>query len=433
MSPPSRGSSATPTDRNDRVVIVGAGAAGLATAIFARQLDPAREVLLLDGSPRPGAKILVSGGSRCNVTNTVVTEQDYWGGKRTIVRRVLRRLTVPATVAFFERIGVPLKEEPGGKLFPRSDRSRDVLEALLRAASEFGVTLSPATRVHRISGEAGAFRLESSRGPIDAAAVVMATGGLSLPKTGSDGGGLEIARALGHTIVPTTPALAPLLMHDGRGPAEPSLHQSLSGVSVATELTAWLDGRAAERLRGAMLWTHFGISGPVALNASRHFLRGVLERRVVLLTANFAGTTFDAVDARWTAMARERPRSSAQSVLAADLPASMATALLAYAQVDAGTPLAALSRESRRRLAHALTAFPLDVTDSRGYNYAEATAGGVALEEVDPATMASRTCAGLYLVGEMLDVDGRIGGFNFQWAWASARVAAEALARRQLN
>jgi hypothetical protein len=116
------------------VVVVGAGAAGLATAIFARQISPARRVLLLDGAARPGAKILVSGGSRCNVTNTVVTEADYWGGKRTVIRRVLRRLPVGDTVAFFERIGVPLKEEPNGKLFPRSDRSRDVLDALLRAA-----------------------------------------------------------------------------------------------------------------------------------------------------------------------------------------------------------------------------------------------------------------------------------------------------------
>ena len=407
-------------------MIVGAGAAGLATAIFARLLHPTRSVRLVDGAARPGAKILVSGGSRCNVTNTVVTENDYWGGKRTVIRRVLRRLPVADTVAFFERIGVPLKEEPGGKLFPRSDRSRDVLDALLRSAADTGVVLSPATRVHRVSGKRGAFQLDSSRGPIHAEAVVLATGGLSLPKTGSDGGGLDIARAFGHTIVPTTPALAPLVL-------EPGIHARLSGVSQDVELTIWVDGRAADRLRGSMLWTHFGISGPVALNASRHYLRALLEGRPVAVTASFVlDGSFESVDARLTAVARQRPRVSVQTVLAEEVPASLATALAEVAQIPPATALAELSREGRRRLAHALTTLPLSVTGSRGYNYAEATAGGVALDEIDPATMQSRLCAGLYLVGEMLDVDGRIGGFNFQWAWSSGRAAAEALCREPM-
>ncbi len=375
----------------------------------------------MDGAAKPGAKILVSGGSRCNVTNTVVTERDYWGGKRTIIRRVLRRFPVTDTVAFFERLGVSLKEEPGGKLFPRSDRSRDVLEALLRAAVDCGVSLSPSTRVHRISGAHGAFEAETSQGPLRASTVIMATGGLSLPKTGSDGAGLDIARTLGHTIVSTTPALAPLLLSNG-------IHASLSGVSQDVELTIWFDGRAVERLRGSMLWTHFGISGPVALNASRHYLRGAVEGRAVAVTASFvAPADFEAVDSRWTSLARQRPKASAQSVLSEDLPASVAAALLSHAGVDPGTPLTELSRDGRRRLAHTVTAYPLQISGSRGYNYAEATAGGVALEEIDPATMESRTCPGLFLIGEMLDVDGRIGGFNFQWAWSSARAAAEAL------
>ena len=406
----------------DDVVIVGAGAAGLATAIFARMLNPATAVRLVDGAARPGAKILVSGGSRCNVTNTVVNEKDYWGGKRTIIRNVLRRLPVADTIAFFERIGVPLKEEPGGKLFPQSDRSRDVLDALLRAATETGVVLSPSTRVQSVSGEVGDFRLETSRGPLEAAAVVLATGGLSLPKTGSDGAGLDIARTFGHSIVPTTPALAPLVLNDG-------VHASLSGVSQHVELTVWIDGRAAERLRGSMLWTHFGISGPVALNASRHYLRAVLERRRVDVTVSvMPDQTFESVDAQWTSLARQRPKASMQTVLADDVPGSVAAALADVAHVDATTPLAQLPRDARRRLAHALTALPLAVSGSRGFNYAEATAGGVALEEIDPTTMQSRKCRGLYLIGEMLDVDGRIGGFNFQWAWSSGRTAAEALA-----
>jgi len=407
----------------NEVVVVGAGAAGLATAIFARRLNPSRPVVLLDGAVKPGAKILVSGGSRCNVTNAIVTERDYWGGKRTIIRRVLRALSVAATIEFFREAGVTLKEEPDGKLFPATDRSRDVLEALLRAASEAGVVLSPSTRVQEVTPASGGFSLQTSRGSRAAASVVLATGGLSLPKTGSDGGGLAIARRLGHTLVSTTPALAPLVADPGW------FHAGISGVAHDVELTIWIGGRASERIRGAMLWTHFGVSGPVALNASRVVLRAQLEELEVRITANlFPPATFEAVDARWTAAAATRPRTTVQNALAEELPASLTAALLARCSIDSGTTLTDLSRDARRTLSHTLTALPVPVTGSRGYNYAEATAGGVALEEIDPATMRSRKVAGLFLVGEMLDVDGRIGGFNFQWAWSSARAAAEGLA-----
>jgi predicted Rossmann fold flavoprotein len=403
------------------VVVVGAGAAGLATAVFARRLGRSA-VRLVDGASRPGAKILVSGGSRCNVTNAVVTERDYWGGRRTIIRRVLARLPVHRTIGFFDEIGVPLKEEPSGKLFPRSDRSRDVLDALLGAAQAVGVDLRPGVRVHQVVRERDAFRLETSRGAVTAAAVVLATGGLSLPKTGSDGAGLQMARALGHTVVPTTPALAPLVLHG-------AFNASVSGVALDVELSLRVDGRVRERIRGPLLWTHFGISGPAALDMSRHWLRARLEGREATVTANLTpGASFETIDAHWTTIGRSRPRGSVQHALAEQLPASLAAALVDHLQLNGETRLSDLTREVRRLLAHTTTALPLPVTDSRGYNYAEATAGGVALDEIDPVTMQSRICPGLFLAGEMLDVDGRLGGFNFQWAWASGRTAAEGLA-----
>jgi predicted Rossmann fold flavoprotein len=410
----------------DDIVIVGAGAAGLATAIFTRRLNPSRSVLVLDGAARPGAKILVSGGSRCNVTNVSVTERDFAGGKPTIVRRVLRGLPVAETVAWFARLGVPLHEEEHGKLFPDSNRSRDVLDALLRETEASGAVLRAATRVSDVVSAGDRFRIDTSRGPVDAATVVLATGGQSLPKTGSDGGGLEIARRLGHSIVPTTPALVPLVAGlDAGGPPFPQLR----GVAHDVGLSVWVDGAIAQRMSGAMLWTHFGVSGPVVLDASRYWLRARLEDREARITVSFCQQdAFEVVDATWTRLAAERPRVSLHNALAERLPASLAAAILEHVGLDAAVTLARLTRADRRRLAHALVEWPLDVTGSRGYNYAEATAGGVALAEVDPATMASRRCSGLYLVGEMLDVDGRIGGFNFQWAWSSAMVAARALA-----
>ena len=405
------------------IAIVGAGAAGLATAIFARTANPAASVVLIEGARKPGAKILVSGGGRCNVTNRVVTEGDFWGGRATIVRQVLRLFPVSETVAFFREIGISLHVEADGKLFPDSNRARDVIEALLRTANTAGVTLLTGHRVLGVARESEQFRVETAHGALTARAVVLATGGQSLPKTGSDGAGYAIATSLGHSLVAATPGLAPLVL-SGQSP-----HTTLAGVSHEVELTIWVSGAADRRLRGALLWTHFGISGPVAMNASRHWARARLEGRTVGITANFCGAEpFERVDARLMALARDRPKALLQTGLSAWLPSSVSSVLLASLDIPADVTLGRLSRQDRRRVAHALTEWPVPVMDTRGYNYAEVTAGGVRLTEIDPATMASRVCAGLYLVGEILDVDGRIGGFNFQWAWSSAWVAAQGLA-----
>ena len=404
------------------IAIVGAGAAGLAAAIFARRLNPSCSVVLLDGAAKPGAKILISGGSRCNVTNAVVSERDFSGGKPAVIRRILKSFPVSETIAWFASLGVPLHEEPHGKLFPDTNRSRDVLDALLREAAAAGVILQTSARVHDVI-PGPPFTVSTARGVLRAEAVVMATGGLSLPKTGSDGGGLEIARRLGHTIVATTPALVPLTSGN-----DLPMHQKLSGVSQDVEVALWIEGAIARRARGSLLWTHFGLSGPVILDISRHWLRVRLENCDARLRLNMVpGASFETTDRRWTRLAIEKPRATLQTALAEILPASVASAVLDRLNLDHATPLAHLSRETRRRVTHALTEWSAYIVSSRGYNYAEATAGGVALDEINPATMASRRCKGLYLIGEVLDVDGRIGGFNFQWAWATARVVGRAI------
>jgi predicted Rossmann fold flavoprotein len=420
--------------------IIGAGAAGLATAVFARRADPALEVVVLDGARKPGAKILVSGGGRCNVTNSVVSEQDFWGGKRTIVRRILRALPVDRTVEFFRDLGVELHEEAGGKLFPDTNRARDVLDALLKEVADAGARIHSETRVTSIAADADGFAIDTTSGPLRSRAVVLATGGRSLPKTGSDGTGYALASALGHSMIAQTPALAPLLL-DARGEEETeTVHARLSGVSIDAELAIWIDGAIAIRLSGALLWTHFGISGPLALNASRHWERARLDGRDVRVTLNlYPGKTFEEVDALWVRAARDQPRATLRSTLAAHVPDAVARELASnqgQTRVRPGSDpglapfLAELTREERRRLVHAVTEWPLPVAGSRGYNFAEVTAGGVPLTEIDPATMESRVCPGLYLVGEILDVDGRIGGFNFQWAWSTAFVAGRAVAVR---
>lgn len=407
------------------VVIVGAGAAGLATAIFTRHRNPSSSVLLLDGAKSPGAKILVSGGGRCNVTNVSVSERDYWGGPAPIVRRVLRGLTVADTVRFFADAGVALHEENDGKLFPDANKARSVLDALLAQAASSGVDLRASHRVLSVEKAGDGFRVTTSAGVFVARRVVLATGGQSLPKSGSDGAGYAMARALGHTIVPTTPALAPLVLSsNGSG----SMHAEWSGVSQPVVLTLRAGGSVATRRQGSMLWTHFGISGPAALDLSRHWLRVRLEGREAGTTANLAPAfTFESLETYWLDQARARPRASILTILATLVPAAVAEGMLRHLEIDASTALSSLTRDDRRRLSHAVTAWPIAVTDSRGYTFAEATAGGVDLREIDPSTMESRCCPGLFLVGEILDVDGRLGGFNFQWAWSSAAVAARGL------
>ena len=417
-------------ERSADIVIVGGGAAGLATAIFARRANPACSVLVLESARRPGAKILVSGGGRCNVTNRDVSERDFWGGRRSIIRRILKAFTSSDTIAFFRQAGVILHEEAGGKLFPDSGHARDVLSALLSSAQGAGVQLLTGCRVLGLTRSNGAFRVVTADGPIHGSRVVLATGGQSLPKSGSDGSGFAFAREAGHTIVPTTPALVPLLLAEGR---THSIHQELSGVSLEAELAIWVDGRITLRLSGSLLWTHFGISGPVTLNASRHWLRAEAEGRPVRLTASFSpGGTFASEERWWTETAAARPKTTVLGAISDRMPAALAAALVRCANVDPGCQVAQLSRADRKVLTSAVIEWPLEVTGCRGYNYAEATAGGVALSEIDPATLESRTCPGLYIVGEILDVDGRIGGFNFQWAWSTAYVAGTALARTYL-
>jgi predicted Rossmann fold flavoprotein len=406
------------------VAVVGAGAAGLATAIFTARLQPALRVVALDGARSLGAKILVSGGGRCNVTNVQVVPADFWQKGSPLLRRVLRAFTVDETVAFFREIGVALREEPGGKLFPETGRARTVLEALLREAAVRGVSLLTGYRVTRVAREASGFVLETSQGLLRAGRVVLATGGLSLPKSGSDGFGYKVAESLGHSVVSPTPALDPLLL-------EGDFHAPLSGVSHEVEITIAVEGERPVRIAGPLLWTHFGASGPAALNASRFWHRARLRGAPARITAHLlpALGAFEAIEAHLLAVAAERPRGTLHGTLAALLPASVAAAVLEALGLDPAQTLGQLRREERRRLVSALLAWPLPVRGTRGYNFAEVTAGGVPLAEVDVASMESRRCPGLHLVGEILDVDGRIGGFNFQWAWSSARVAASSLAR----
>lgn len=459
------------------IAIIGAGAAGLAAAIFcaeaarenamnagaprsvASRNDPPR-IVLLDGARTIGAKILVSGGGRCNVTHDVVSPSDF-NAPAHFVRHVLAAFDERAAVQWFESMGVRLKREPTGKLFPVTDRARTVLAALLDRCAAVGVDVRSASRVREVRRDNDGFVIAMEQGELRARRVIMATGGRSLPRTGSDGGGWAIVRRLGHTVTPTFPALVPLVLDDAM------FHASLSGLSLDVTLSTFTGGGRGtggaptggaptggtggggriDQRSGSLLFTHFGVSGPVVMDASRHWVMAHSQAEATMQSpggrsgssdssggasmrcAFVPDADFQSVERDLLAAAKREPRRTLVKAVAQLVPPRLAEALLRYIDVDAAQPLSQLSRDDRRRVVHALTDFELPIARDRGWNYAEVTAGGVPLSEVHHRDLQSRLVPGLFLIGEMLDCDGRIGGFNFQWAWSTGHVAGREAAK----
>lgn len=402
------------------MVVVGAGAAGLMAAIFAaREGVPVR---VLEGTADGGRKILISGGGRCNVLPSRLSPEQYVTASSShSLRRILLSWPLEEQRRFFEEdLGLRLVLEPEtGKLFPEGNRARAVRDRLVGAAREAGAVLRFGVKVTELSPEGdGGWRVGTAGGaPVRAASVVVATGGLSVPQTGSDGTGLRLLAALGHTVHPTFPALTPLT-------AEHTPHAELAGISLDVEIRAPLT-RGEFRTRGGFLFTHRGYSGPAVLNASHLAVLSEGRARQVLQVA-WRGLERDA----WEAMLRSAGSRSVGSVVRRELPERLGERLLREAGVPPERALSQLRREERTRLLGAVTAYTLPWSGDEGYRKAEVTGGGVALHEVDPATLESRIRRGLFVCGEALDAFGPIGGYNFAWAWATGRAAGRGVARR---
>ena len=415
------------------IVVVGAGAAGLMAAIWAGREAERRgarpRIVALDGARSLGAKILVAGGGRCNVTHHEVDERAYAGSSRHAIKKVLRSFDVPRTIAFFREIGVELKREETGKLFPVTDSARTVLNTMLHESHRVNAEIRNPWRVQSVEREGTGFVVTrrsttDEPPPTDGAAircerVILATGGMALPKSGSDGHGYTIARALGHSVrEPIFPALVPLVLAPG------CFLRELSGITLDATLEVRTGtGKRLVAFTNSTLLTHFGLSGPSVLDISRYFAEARRADHGAALVINFLpGRDAAWADAALLALGKRSPAAW----LRERLPERLADALCAHAGLTAGAPAAAMPREARRALVQAVTEMPLPIVGDRGFTYAEVTAGGVPLAELHLDTMESRRCPGLHVIGEICDVDGRIGGFNFQWAWASGYLAGVA-------
>ncbi len=400
------------------VVVLGAGAAGLWAAATAAARG--RSVLLLEKNRRVGVKILASGGGHCNLTTTLSVPAllPAFGpeGARFLAPSV-RRLPPLALRAVFDGLGVPTREAEYEKVWPVSNRARDVVDALVRRALAAGVVVRTQTPCLELVRAADGFLVRTPAGDVGCARVVVTVGGASYPRTGTTGDGYPWLAALGHTIVAPVPALAPLVV-------DVPWVRALAGIAEAEALVrVTAGGRTIAERRRPVLFTHTGLSGPGPMDVSRWFERpppaGAPSLHVDFLPDADEATLRANVDA---AIAKA-PADRLARVLPVALPARLLASLAAAAGVDLERRAGETPRAARHALVRGCKDVVLPVAGTRGFDFAEVTAGGVALPEVDPGTMESRLVKGLYLAGEILDVDGPIGGFNFQAAFSTGESA----------
>lgn len=402
------------------VIVVGGGAAGMLAALTARQAGA--EVTLIERNPKLGRKLYITGKGRCNLTNHCTVDEALAHIPRNgkFLYSAMSAFPPSSTEALFEGLGVPLKVERGSRVFPVSDKASDIIDALFSALRRAGVAIveGRVTALECSQGRVAAVRTDVGRFP--AGAVILATGGLSYPATGSTGDGYALAQSAGHTVVEPRGSLVPLEA-EGCAPL-----QGLSLKNVSLSVT----GKKPKPLfqeQGELLFTHFGLSGPLVLSASahlRHYEREAYTAHIDLKPA----LTVEQLEARVVRDLEEHANRDLSNYILTLVPHLLGPVVLDRAGVDGGLKLHSLTREARRTLAATLKDLAFPIAGPRPVAEAIVTTGGVNVKEVDPKTMASKLCEGLYLAGELLDVDGYTGGFNLQIAWCTGRAAGQAAA-----
>ncbi|HWB12332.1 MAG TPA: NAD(P)/FAD-dependent oxidoreductase [Pirellulales bacterium] len=425
-----------------QAIVVGAGAAGLLAA--ARAAERGRRTLLLEKNLRPGIKILMSGGTRCNLTHATDSRgivQEF-GSPGCFLHSALAALSPQQLVDLFEQEGVATKVEPDtGKIFPVSDRAADILQALLARLHRSGCTLALEERLVDAEKIEGGFLAVTSKRRLTTDKLLITTGGQSYPGSGTTGDGYRWAAALGHSIVPPRPALTPIT-------TDAAWVRNLKGVTIPDVLVQVIETRPPEELqagqaksgrikrrkpgplaerRGSFLFTHFGLSGPVALDVSRVVSGHARPRSLVLVCDFLPSMSEAALDERIRQDAAAAGKRQLGGLFASLLPRRLTDALLENAGLSPDRKAAELGRDARSRCVAAIKMCRIPISGTLGFKKAEVTAGGVSLAEVDSRTMESRLVPGLYFAGEVLDLDGPIGGYNFQAAFSTGWLAAESL------
>lgn len=405
------------------VVVIGAGAAGLFAAARAAELG--RNVLIVEKNRKAGVKILMSGGTRCNLTHAVDRRGivDAFGKQGRFLYSPLAALGPEQLIELFESEGVATKVESTGKVFPASDKALDVLQALLRRVKRCGATLQLEQAVTDVQRTDAGFEVITDQGTISAAKVIVTTGGKSYPGCGTTGDGYGWLERMGHTIRQPRPALTPVK-------TRADWAKSLKGVTIPDVAVGIVDGatRVADFHRGSLLFAHFGLSGPVVLDLSR-YITGHARPRSLELSCDFLpGTAANTLADQMQSNASGQGKKQLAVLLSETLPRRLADSLVELAGVPADRRVAELSRQERGRLVQTLKEARIPITGTMGFEKAEVTAGGVSLDEIDSRTMQSKLVPGLYVAGEILDLDGPIGGYNFQAAFSTGWLAGQSCA-----
>lgn len=408
-----------------KVLVIGAGPAGLMAAASAAQNGA--QVTLLERNEKPAMKLRITGKGRCNVTNAAALDEliAHVPVNGRFLYAAFSRFMPADTMALLESLGVPLQVERGGRVFPVSGNAHDVADALVRHAKRSGAQFARgrASRLHMEEGHIAGVITEEGR-CIPAGAVVVATGGMSYPKTGSTGDGYALARQAGHTVLPLAPSLVPLECHEG-------FCARLMGLSLRnTGLEVWDTKlrRMVYRDFGELLFTHFGVSGPMALSASAHMREMEPERYQLRLDLKPALRP-EQLDARLVREFAQNANKNFINALNGLLPKAMVPVAVQLCGVPPGLRAGQVSREQRQSLAALLKRFPLTVTGLRPIEEAIVTSGGVCVGEVNPGAMESKKLRGLFFAGEVLDVDAYTGGYNLQIAFSTGKLAGECAAR----
>ena len=388
-----------------------------------RAAERGRRVLVLEKNGRAGVKILMSGGTRCNITHDTDNRGIVaaYGPAGKFLHSPLAALSVEQTLEFFHGEGVATKVEDGGKIFPVSNRAADVLTALLGRLQRSGATLALGEPVIDLRKDGDGFLVKTPTRELAAAKVILTTGGRSYPGSGTTGDGYRFCERFGHTIVPTRPALVPITVNV-RWLAE------LRGLTLPDVTVAILDGGTMLlRERGSLLFAHFGLTGPVALDVSRAVSGHPAPTSLTATIDALPALAESALDEWLRLESAASGKKQLAVVLGTHLPRRLADVMLDVAGLPRDRKSAALSKDERRRLVEAVKRMKLPITGTMGFGKAEVTAGGVALGEVDSRTMVSKLVPGLYLAGEILDLDGPIGGYNFQAAWSTGWLAGSSV------
>ncbi|MCW5941503.1 MAG: NAD(P)/FAD-dependent oxidoreductase [Fimbriimonadaceae bacterium] len=407
------------------VLVVGAGAAGIVAAWRAASLGA--RVLLLEKTPRIGTKILISGGGKCNVCHDGPMEEVLKGfrpNEARFLRPSFYRFSNQDLLRLLTDRGLRVYTRPNGRVFPVDQTAKDVVAILAEVLAETGVEVRRATPVRRLSHQEGRVTgVETAEGAIPCERVVVSTGGSSYPNSGTTGDGYRWARDLGHTVVPVRAALAPIYLRTD------STWADLSGVSLRdVVLRARKGDKVLDRWRDDLLFTHHGVSGPTALEVSRAVAEAGAEG--VSLDVDLLPDRTPEQVAEWALeLATTHPRKRLRSLLDGIVPERLTDRVLIAAKAEGETPLGQVDRKTRNRLLETLKRWPIGEARTVPLEKGEVVAGGIALDEVDPKTMRSLRCEGLYLCGEVLDVAGRVGGYNLQAAWSTGFVAGETAAR----